>query len=415
MGMNATPMTDDADHCAVKRVAVIGAGVMGAGIAQWIASRGHAVILKDVSEEALAKGLATAKRVFDSAVKREVISAAEAEAGLNRITTACGEMPLTEVDLVIEAAVEKLELKRKIFSQLEESSGPQTILATNTSALSIDAIAEGLADPSRVVGIHFFNPVHRMSLVEIVCGARTSPKALEVATQFVKGIGKSPVAVKDRPGFLVNRILLPYLIEGVRLFDEGCEIARLDRVMKDFGMPMGPLRLCDEIGLDVVQHIAADLQNRLPHPVPINDTLEKMMAAGWFGKKSGCGFYVFGPSREVKEQPNPELKSWQGSDRAVDADDAMLVDRLILVMINEAARCLEEGVVASAEEVDFGMLHGTGWAPSRGGLLRYADTMGAAEIVRRMNRLTAETAAYFKPCERLVEMSRSEATFYTSS
>ncbi|MBX3737629.1 MAG: enoyl-CoA hydratase/isomerase family protein [Candidatus Didemnitutus sp.] len=406
----------DADGAAipVKRVAVIGAGVMGAGIAQWTSSRGYPTILKDVAPDALAKGLKSAEKIYQDGVKKKKLTLAEATAALDRITPVAGDVPLASVDLVIEAAVEKLELKQKIFAQLEQRAGPQTVLATNTSALSIDAIAGGLANPTRVVGIHFFNPVHRMQLVEIVRGPRTSAAALDTALTFVKGIGKLPVLVKDSPGFLVNRILLPYMVESVRLFNEGVDAARLDRLMLDFGMPMGPLRLTDEVGLDVAQHVAVDLQNRLAKPVPINDTLVKMIEKGWLGKKSGTGFYVFPKEKGAKEAPNTQLAFLQGNGTGRAQDDATLRDRMVLVMVNEAARCLEEGVVAAPEDVDFGMIFGTGWAPFRGGPLRYADARGVADVVAQLRKLQTDVAPYFEPCAKLVDMAQSQARFYPS-
>ena len=398
----------------VKRVAVIGAGIMGAGIAQWTSSRGYPTLMKDVAPEALAKGLKAAGKIYLDAVKRRKLTQAEATAALDLIIPVQHDVPLSGVDLVIEAAVEKLELKQKIFRSLEAASGPATVLATNTSALSIDAIAGGLANPTRVVGIHFFNPVHRMQLVEIIQGPRTSPAALDTALQFVKGIGKLPVLVQDSPGFLVNRILVPYMVEAVRLFNEGADAKRIDRVMLDFGMPMGPIRLTDEVGLDVAQHVGVDLQNRLPKPVPINDTLAQMIAKGWLGKKSGRGFYVFGTKKGAKEQPNLELGFLQQPGLAARQDDATLLDRMVLIMINEAVRCLEEGVVSAPEDVDFGMIFGTGWAPFRGGPLRYADTLGAAEIVRRLEKLRQDVAPHFEPCARLKEMAQSGAKFYAA-
>lgn len=399
----------------VARVAVIGAGVMGAGIAQWSAARGYPTLLKDVAPAALAKGLKTAEKIFQDGVKKKKLTPAEATAGLDRITPVSADVPLADVDLVIEAAVEKLELKQAIFRQLESRAAPHTVLATNTSALSIDAIAGGLADPGRVVGIHFFNPVHRMQLVEIVRGPRTSPAALDTALGYVKAIGKLPVLVQDSPGFLVNRILLPYMVEAVRLFAEGVPVERLDRIMRDFGMPMGPARLCDEVGLDVAQHVAVDLQRRLPKPVPIDATLEKMIAKGWLGKKSGTGFYVFPAEKGAKERPNPDVAFLQPSQAGRAPDDATLLDRLVLVMINEAARVLEEGVVAAPEDVDFGMIFGTGWAPFRGGPLRYADTRGVAEIVARLQKLQSEVAPHFEPCTKLRHMAQSSARFYPSN
>jgi 3-hydroxyacyl-CoA dehydrogenase / enoyl-CoA hydratase / 3-hydroxybutyryl-CoA epimerase len=407
----------DADGAArpVKRVAVIGAGVMGAGIAQWTSSRGYPTILKDVAPDALAKGLKAAEKIYQDGVKKKKLTPAEATAALDRITPVHTDVPLAGVDLVIEAAVEKLELKQKIFQQLEQRVGPQTILATNTSALSIDAIAGGLADPTRVVGIHFFNPVHRMQLVEIVRGPRTSAAALDTALTFVKAIGKLPVLVKDSPGFLVNRILLPYMVESVRLFNEGVDASRLDRIMLDFGMPMGPLRLTDEVGLDVAQHVAVDLQNRLAKPVPINDTLVKMIEKGWLGKKSGTGFYVFPKDKKgAKESPNGELAFLQTNGKGRAQDDATLRDRMVLVMVNEAARVLEEGVVTAPEDVDFGMIFGTGWAPFRGGPLRYADARGVADVVAHLQKLQTDVAPYFEPCAKLRDMAQSQARFYPS-
>jgi 3-hydroxyacyl-CoA dehydrogenase / enoyl-CoA hydratase / 3-hydroxybutyryl-CoA epimerase len=393
----------------VRQVAVIGAGVMGAGIAQWASARGHGVLLKDVAPAALAKGLKAAEKIYRDAAKRRVFTEAEATAGFDRIRPVAADVPLGGVDLVIEAALEKLDVKQRIFQQLERQAGPHTVLATNTSALSIDAIAGGLADPGRVVGIHFFNPVHRMQLVEIVQGPRTAPATVATALQFVKNIGKLPVLVKDSPGFLVNRVLLPYMVESVRLFWEGCPVERIDRLMLDFGMPMGPLRLTDEVGLDVAQHVAADLQARLAKPVPINDTLVRLMEKGWLGKKSSRGFYAFAGR---KETVNPELGFVQTRGAAPGQDDATLRDRMVLVMVNEAARCLEEGVVAAPEDVDFGMIFGTGWAPFRGGPLRYADARGVAEITAQLDRLAREVAPHFAPCDKLRAMAAASARFY---
>jgi 3-hydroxyacyl-CoA dehydrogenase / enoyl-CoA hydratase / 3-hydroxybutyryl-CoA epimerase len=402
-----------AEGCArpVKRVAVMGAGTMGAGIAQWVSARGFPVRLKDVNPDALARGMHAIEKVYAEAVKRRVFTLAEATAGLDRVTPIHTDVPLTDVDLVIEAALEKLDLKQLLFRDLEVRVGPNAVLATNTSALSIDQIASVLARPERVVGMHFFNPVHRMQLVEIVRGPRTSPQAVDTALQFVKALGKLPVIAKDSPGFLVNRILLPYMVEAVWLFSEGIPAEEIDRVMLNFGMPMGPLRLCDEVGLDVAQHVAKDLERRLPSPVPINDTLEKMVARGWLGKKNGKGFYLHGGKGE-RSEPNPETRALQpATPRRTDVPTQ--ADRMVLIMINEAARVLAEGVVDTPEDVDFGMIMGTGWAPFRGGPCRYADTRGIPEIVQRLEVLARDVAPHFLPCQRLREMAREGRMFYS--
>lgn len=397
----------------IRRAAVIGAGTMGAGIAQWISARGIPVRLKDVSPEALARGMHAIEKIYTDAAKRRVFTPAEAMAGMDRVTPLHTDVPLRDVDLVIEAALEKLDVKQQVFRELETRVGPQTVLATNTSALSIDAIASVLARPERLVGLHFFNPVHRMQLVEIVRGARTSPAALETALQFTKAIGKLPVIVNDSPGFLVNRILLPYMVEAVWLFTEGVPATTIDRVMLDFGMPMGPLRLADEVGLDVAQHVAKDLERRLPSGVPINDTLEKMVSNGWLGRKSGRGFYVYDGKNE-SPAPAEDMRFLQ-AEKPRPHDAATMRDRLVLIMINEAARVLAEGVVAAPEDVDFGMIMGTGWAPFRGGPLRYADTLGAAEVVRRLDALGRDVAPHFTPCDHLREMAHVGRGFYSAT
>ncbi len=404
--------TDAARHVEprpVRQAAVIGAGTMGAGIAQWVSSRGLPVRLRDVNPDALARGMHAIEKVYAEAVKRRAFTLVEATAGLDRITPLHVDVPLHDVDLVIEAAVEQLGVKQEVFRDLERLVGPDTILATNTSALSIDDIAGVLERPERLVGLHFFNPVHRMQLVEIVRGDRTSPVALATALQFVKAIGKLPVVARDRPGFLVNRILLPYLVEAVWLFSEGTPAAEVDRIMVDFGMPMGPLRLCDEVGLDVAQHVAKDLERRLPGAVPINDTLEQMIARGWLGRKSGCGFYVHPKTGDSR--PNREVGFLQTA-KPRSLDVATKRDRMVLIMINEAARVLDERVVESPRDVDFGMIMGTGWAPFRGGPLRHADAVGIPEIVRRLEFLTREVAAHFKPCCRLKEMTYAGRNFH---
>jgi 3-hydroxyacyl-CoA dehydrogenase / enoyl-CoA hydratase / 3-hydroxybutyryl-CoA epimerase len=397
----------------IRRTAVIGAGTMGAGIAQWLSARGYPVRLKDVSPEALARGLHAIEKIYADAVKRRVFTLPEATAGLDRITPVHTDVPLTDIDLVIEAAVEKLELKQQVFRDLEVRVGPDTVLATNTSALSIDTIASALARPDRVVGMHFFNPVHRMQLVEIVRGPRTSPQALATALQFTKAIGKLPVIAQDSPGFLVNRILLPYMVEAVWLFSEGVPAETVDRVMLEFGMPMGPLRLCDEVGIDVAQHVAKDLERRLPQPVPINDTLEQMIARGWLGRKSGRGFYIH-DAKNRRESANPDLSSLSrtGKSRTPDADAQR--DRMVLIMINEAARVLQERVVEAPEDVDFGMIMGTGWAPFRGGPCRYADARGLPDVVTRLEQLARDVAAHFLPCDRLRALVRDGRGFYSA-
>jgi 3-hydroxyacyl-CoA dehydrogenase / enoyl-CoA hydratase / 3-hydroxybutyryl-CoA epimerase len=394
---------------AVNKALIVGAGLMGAGIAQWLSSRGLRVILKDVGPAFLGNGMRAIAKIYATGVKRHLYSETDARNAFDRILPIYEEMPLREIDLVIEAAIEKLDVKQQIFAELESKLPSDLVLATNTSALSIDAIAASLQHPERVVGIHFFNPVHRMQLVEIVRGAKTDGATLNTALRFAKQIGKLPVLVRDSPGFLVNRILLPYMVEAVRLFAEGFRIENIDRTMLDFGMPMGPLRLTDEVGLDVAEHVAKELESRVRHLAPLNDTLTQMMAKGWFGRKSGKGFYEYGSGSD--EKINSLFGDLQPAE-PVTVNQGDLRDRLVLLMVNEAARTIEEKVVDAPEDVDFGMIMGTGWAPFRGGPLRFADHLGISTVVSRLNNLRDRVAPYFEPCRLLADMANRGASFY---
>jgi 3-hydroxyacyl-CoA dehydrogenase / enoyl-CoA hydratase / 3-hydroxybutyryl-CoA epimerase len=399
----ATPVKE------VNRGLVVGAGLMGAGIAQFLSSRGIRVILKDVGPAPLGKGMQAIAKIYQDAVKRHLFSETDARNAFDRVLPIYEELPLRDIDLVIEAAIEKLDLKQQIFADLETKVSSNLVLASNTSALPIDAISASLLHPERVVGIHFFNPVHRMQLVEIVRGTKTDAATLNTAIRFVKQIGKLPVLVRDSPGFLVNRILLPYLGEAVRLFAEGHRVESIDRVMLDFGMPMGPLRLTDEVGLDVAEHVAKELEGRVKHLAASNDTLSKMIGKGWLGRKSGKGFYEYASGGD--EKVNAQLSDLQPATPAAE-NEGDLRDRLVLSMVNEAARTIEEKVVEAPEDVDFGMIMGTGWAPFRGGPLRFADHLGIATVVSRLNNLRDRVAPYFQPCSLLSDMANRGASFY---
>lgn len=400
----------------VHRVGVIGAGTMGAGIAQWSAARGLSVWLNDLSPQALAAGMATIRKLFEQGEKRRAFTKTAAQAGRDRVIPVTHSAPFARADLVIEAIAEKLEVKQKVFAALESVVAPETILASNTSALSLTAIAEKLEHPERVVGIHFFNPVHRMQLVEIVRGDRTSDVAVATALAYVKAIGKLPVIVADRPGFLVNRILSTYMAESGRLFREGHSPQKIDTLMLDFGMPMGPFRLSDEVGIDIGEHVGRDLAARLPATASAlsDDTLTRMVAKGWLGKKSGTGFYIYGKGKKAKAEPvpNPSMTELQNKADAKPWDPACATDRLILSMINESARCLEDEVVTDPADVDIAMVMGTGWAPFRGGPLRYADTLGVAEVVRRLDVLARDVGPYFAPAGLLRRIAADNRSFY---
>ena len=393
----------------VKSATVIGAGVMGGGIAQWLAARGVSVMLRDINADAVARGMAGVAKLFADGTKRRTFTPVEARAAMDRISPVVELPSLRRCDVIIEAAVEKMDLKKDIFRKLEQLAGPDTILATNTSALSVTELADSLCAPERVVGIHFFNPVHRMRLVEVIHTPRTDAEVVRRALKFVQAMGKLPVLVKDSPGFVVNRVLMPYLVEAARLFEAGAEVAELDEAMLDFGMPMGPLRLVDEVGTDVSLHVAETLASHYHRRMAVPEVLGKLVKGGHLGRKSGEGFYRHqGKETVVGEAAERYVKD----DSAANLDRTDLALRMVLLMVNEAARCVEEGIVSGPEDVDFAMIMGAGFAPFRGGPLRHADTLGLANVVRAMNELVDAGETRFDPCALLKDLAAKEKGFY---
>jgi 3-hydroxyacyl-CoA dehydrogenase/enoyl-CoA hydratase/3-hydroxybutyryl-CoA epimerase len=398
----------DGPRLPVGRAVVIGAGVMGSGIAQWLASRGVRVIMRDVNPDAVAAGMERVRKLFDD---RRVFSAKEARDGLDHVSPAVGPVALDQVDLVIEAASEKMPVKKQIFAELDRQAlRPDTLLATNTSALSLAEIAGATRNPGRVVGIHFFNPVHKMQLVEVVASPVARPETIQRAAQFARQIGKLPVVVKDSPGFLVNRILVPYLLEAGSLFEKGASATDLDEAMLNFGMPMGPLRLIDEVGVDIAADVAATLAARFGHRMGAPELLAKMMKAGWLGRKSGRGFYVY--SGKNKTEPNLELSSLCSDQKTAGLDRHELQLRLSLLVVNEAMRCVEERISDGPESVDFAMVMGTGFAPFRGGPLRYAEQFGLRRVVDELNRLSVVAGPHYTRCDLLEQWAAERKQIY---
>jgi 3-hydroxyacyl-CoA dehydrogenase/enoyl-CoA hydratase/3-hydroxybutyryl-CoA epimerase len=344
---------------------VIGAGVMGAGIAHILASRGIRVLMTDVTNDSLARGLERIHGLVSDATRRRLVTKVQARDTLDRISTTHVPVPLNRHHLVIEAATESMELKKKIFADLASRVSADTILATNTSALSVSDLAKTVPNPERVVGLHFFNPVHRMPLVEIITLPETSPDVLATVVSFVQKLGKTPVVVKDSPGFLVNRILVPYLMEAVRLHESGIPVKDIDEAMLEFGMPMGPMRLLDEIGLDVAAHVAKTLASAFPDRFPHADALDTMVAAGQLGKKTGQGFYRYENGKEILPTTHSDLPRHES-----------IQTNLALLISQEAMRCLKEGIARNADDIDLAMVLGTGYPPFRGGPITFARDTG---------------------------------------
>jgi 3-hydroxyacyl-CoA dehydrogenase/enoyl-CoA hydratase/3-hydroxybutyryl-CoA epimerase len=416
---------------AVRKLGVVGAGVMGAGIIQLAALRGCEVVVQEINEAALAAGLARVDELFGKAIERRVISAEEAKQRRAAVRGTVSWEGFSSIELVIEAAVEDLEVKRGLFREMEARTGAATVLATNTSSITVASLQGGLAHPERVGGLHFFNPVHKMPLVEVVEVPGMDSRAVAVLMRFGIDVGKTPVRVGDGPGFVVNRILMPYLDEAVRLVGEGLKIKDVDRLMRKFGMPMGPLELLDQIGLDVAAHVADLVRSQLGEQVQADLVFAELKRNGWLGQKSGQGFYIHkGRSPKVNKgaqqvvvqaSPAPidkrsERSSLTLDDRSLRVNlpkEARLADareRMVLLMVNEAARVLERGL-ADADTIDLAMVFGTGWAPHRGGPLRYADTRGIDDVVRSLTSLATRLGSRFDPCAELKRRAPANELF----
>jgi 3-hydroxyacyl-CoA dehydrogenase / enoyl-CoA hydratase / 3-hydroxybutyryl-CoA epimerase len=411
----------------IVHAAVIGAGVMGSGIAQWLSSRGVTVILRDVAREQIDRGLANVEKIYADGVKRGLMTEEKAKQGRARICGSTAPMELRDVQFVIEATSEKMEIKKEVFRELAMEAGPKTIVATNTSALPVSELADVTVSPEHVIGLHFFNPVSRMKLVEVVVAKQTSDETRDRSLAFVRQVAKVPVIVRDSPGFLVNRVLFPYLLDAADLFESGVDAERIDRALVEWGMPMGPLRLIDEIGVDITIDIGNTLEKAYGQRDHVPTVLLWLRDQQMLGRKTGAGFYKYDDNRQT---PNDSLVKWRRglhgepegaegpnvpSDRHRDPrlrlNEEELTHRLIFLMVNEAARCVEEGVVDSPEDADYGMILGTGFAPFRGGPLRFAEHLGLKKIVDELERL-ARTEEKFTPCEILKKHARDGTKFY---
>jgi 3-hydroxyacyl-CoA dehydrogenase/enoyl-CoA hydratase/3-hydroxybutyryl-CoA epimerase len=393
----------------IGSLALAGAGVMGGGIAELASRNAIDVRMRDVRPESLTRALQVVRGLIDDRGRKRRMPAREKDGQMARILPTLDLTGLARADAAIEAVVEDLDVKRRVFAELEVRIRPDALLATNTSSLSVDALAEGLAHPGRFCGFHFFNPVHRMPLVEVVRGARTSDATLVTAVALARRLGKTPVVVADAPGFVVNRILMPYMREAMHLLEEGYTIGDIDGSMRQFGMPMGPFEVVDEVGLDVAHKVAGVLSRAFPDRMSDAPALEKLVAAGRLGKKSGRGFYLH---RRKKRTPDPDVRVQLGLKRERRTTNLeLLSERMVLGMINEGARCLEERVVADAGLLDLAMIFGAGFPPFRGGLMRHADALRLPHVIARLDALAAERGPRFKPAALLARLAASGETF----
>ncbi len=393
----------------IEKCGIVGAGVMGGAIAQLASFRDIPVRVKDVNEKALGGALKEADSLYKSLLKKKRIKKHQMENGMGRISVGLTDDGLQNCQMVIEAVVEDLSIKQKVFKSLSEVVSPSAILASNTSSLPVTKMAEACKNPERVVGLHFFNPVSRMPLVEVIRAAKSSDEAIERTVLFARRLGKTVILTADTPGFLVNRLLLPYLNEAAYLLREGFSPVRIDAICETFGMPMGPVELADQVGIDVGYKVAHILQDAFGDRMKVAPILEEAKAKGLLGKKSSKGFYEYKGGGKIKT-PNKELNLVTGHGKISDQD---ALKRMIYIMINEAARCLDEKVVDSAATVDIGMIMGTGFAPFRGGLLRFADSVGLPNILKDIERFQKEVdSKRFEPAAYLKTLVASGKSFY---
>jgi 3-hydroxyacyl-CoA dehydrogenase/enoyl-CoA hydratase/3-hydroxybutyryl-CoA epimerase len=397
----------------VNVAGVLGAGVMGGGIAQLLAAKGHNVRLKDIRADAVGLGLRHAREVFDRAVKRRRMDAREAAQAMDRIAPTLDYAGFARADVVIEAVIERMDVKQNVLREVETRVRPGAVLATNTSTLSVTEMQSVLSRPADLCGMHFFNPVQRMPLVEVIRGRDTGDAAVATVFALARALDKTPLIVNDGPGFLVNRILSPYLNEAGWMLGEGASVETIDRALLDFGMPMGPLRLLDEVGLDVARHAAAVLYAAFGERMKPSPALAALAGTELLGRKGTRGFYRYEDDREsgVNEAIYDLLKRGLPVDRAGVPPDRVR-ERCILSMVNEAARVLEDGIVAGPGDVDLGMITGTGFPPFRGGLLRWADTLGPRKLLEQLEALESAHGSRFEPALSIRQMAEEGRGFY---
>ncbi len=393
----------------VKKAAGLGAGVMGGGIAQLFASRNIPIRVKDIDYNAVSKAYQQAASVLKAQLKRRRISKLEFQHIIENITATTDYSGFKNVGFIVEAIVENLDIKKTVFSELENYISEETIVVSNTSSLRINDMAVAFKHPQRFAGMHFFNPVHRMPLVEVIRGQSTSDEAVVTTFQLAKKLGKTPIVVADGPGFLVNRLLLPYMVEAISLLEEGHNLENLDKCMERFGMPMGPIELFDEVGIDVAYKVAKILSETMGDRMAESDLLEKMITDKRLGKKNSLGFYKYEGKKRVSDATITDYITIKNK---TELDHDELVARMVYPMINEAARCLDEKIVSRPQDVDLGMIFGTGFAPFRGGLLNFADNEGITKIYDTLSKYAELYGTRFTPSSPLEKLQSSGKGFY---
>jgi 3-hydroxyacyl-CoA dehydrogenase/enoyl-CoA hydratase/3-hydroxybutyryl-CoA epimerase len=396
----------------VEKVAMLGAGLMGAGIAYVTADAGIPVRLKDKDDAALGRGLKQIAGILDERVKRKRLSFRERQDKLMLVTGTTDYSGMKRAGVVIEAVFEDLKVKHAVLADVEREA-PEAIFASNTSSLPIGRIAEGAQRPEKVIGMHFFSPVNRMPLLEVIRAPKTSAETVATVVGLGKKIGKTVIVVNDGPGFYTSRILAPYVNEAAFIFNDGAAVEDIDRALVDFGFPVGPMQLLDEVGIDVGSKVAHVMHESFGARLAPPPGFEKLVESGRLGRKAKKGFYHYDDAASKKKEVDRSVYDLtpQGQKRS-SPPAAEIAERCVLQMVNEAALCLGEGILRSARDGDVGAVFGLGWPPFRGGPFRYADSLGPAQVVEKLRRYQDRFGGRFAPAPRLVQLAESGGKFY---
>ena len=404
----------------VKTASVLGAGVMGGGIAYQSALKGTPIIMKDINDEALQLGMKEAKKLLAKRVKRGIMTEAVMMDTLSRINTTLTYGDVANTDIVVEAVVENVNIKKSVLAELEGIVSKDAILASNTSTISITELATATKNPERVCGMHFFNPVPLMPLVEVIRGEKSSDETIATTVAYALAIGKKPIVVNDCPGFMVNRVLFPYLNAFEKLVNDGADFLHIDKVMEGFGWPMGPAYLLDVVGLDVACHGSTVMAEGFPDRMKIdfNSATEAMYKEKRLGQKSGSGYYRYEPDRRGRPQKKVDkeaiamvAKTSSAIRQADEFSDEEIVERMMLSLCLEVVRCLEDKIVDSPESADMSLIWGIGFPPFRGGALRYIDSIGAKDFVTMAEKYADLGEAYKVP-KLLADMASNDIRFF---
>lgn len=392
----------------IDRIAVLGAGFMGAGIAQGLAHKGYEVLLKDRDADSLARGMKQCGELFAGLTKRRKYTPVEAKIAMSRILPAVDYDGFDRAPMVIEAVFEDVDVKHAVIRQVEEAGADDMIFASNTSTIPIARLAEASKRPENVVGLHFFSPVHKMPLLEIIRHPKTSKETLAAAVDVGRRMGKTIIVVDDGPGFFTSRVLGPFCNEALWCLAEGASVEQIDRVVSGWGWPVGPMALLDEVGIDIAFHAGQVMTEYSGERADTSPIFERMIEAERFGRKKGLGFYDYSKKPKVVDPKVYELIGWQESDLR----DEDIVDRCWLQMLNETARCIEDGVISNPKDIDIGVIFGFGFPPFRGGILREADRLGLDWVVARLDAFAENHGERLAPAQLLRDMAKKGEVFH---